>query len=812
MTRTLLLLLALLTGCKDLRRAWQPTGNIVITRENARGGSKDWNGGFRVPSQHEAEIYLDRVSAEAGDIVAVSISASTRTTGELKLFRFGWYGGAGARLVAESGQIPLTPQSPCLHSPVTGLVRCRWLSVPFVIPADATSGLYAIRVDTSDGFASFAPLVVVDHRRADLLFQASVLTYQAYNDWGGESLYTDHDGIPGGHAIEVSFDRPYSSANGLDARFLLLELPMARFLERFGYDVTYTTNLDVVHDGRNRINYGAFLSVGHDEYWPGKERTLLDDAVHEGVSALFFGANASYWRVRLSEPGARSFERVVTCYKSDPSIDPRAGTPEGTGQFRSGFVGNPEEHLIGTMYGALLPSPFALVVTAPRHFLYAGTGLEEGDVLGPIVGIEYDRTHLDSRNAMAEVVARSPVADVHGKFDVAETTVYRNDAGALVFGAATMSWSSGLDGEFESPRLQRITANVLHAATGVAVPDGLQQLSLPAPDQVSAYASMVRSIRLPGVVGAAGVVGLPDGSIVVSDSVLNRLFIVADPSVMPFAGNGSAETPADVEGAASAHFAGPTGLVADETGNVFVADTGHHCIRKIAARSPAVVSIAAGQCGVQGFQDGPLRNSQFSWPTALSWLPNGQLVVADSGNGRVRAIDFASAQTSTFVGTGEHSERDGIGCQAGSGCASFARPIALATGPDGSLYVSSSAGSLRRISPDPTRRVTSIVVGGVGYADGTGVSARMLTALALAWNGVGLAITDSGNHRIRRVVPGLDATSTLVGTVAGSGRSGVSDGPGATATFGMPLGVWQGPQGNLYVADAAAQAIRVVEQ
>src|SRR3989442_797882 len=226
-------------------------------------------------------------------------------------------------------------------------------------------------------------------------------------------------------------------------------------------------------------------------------------------------------------------------------------------------------------------------------------------------------------------VARSLVANDHGKFDVAETTVYRNDAGALVFGAATMSWSSGLDGEFESPRLQRITANVLHAATRVAVPDGLQQqLSLPAPAQVSAYASMVRSIRLPGVVAAAGIVGLPDGSIVVSDSVLNQLFIVADPNVMLFAGNGSAETPADVEGAASAHFSGPTGLVADETGNVFVADTGHHCVRKIAARSPAVASTVVGQCPVEGFQDGPLRDSQFSSPTALSWLPNGHLLVA----------------------------------------------------------------------------------------------------------------------------------------------------------------------------------------
>src|SRR5438132_3720498 len=248
-SRVLPLVLALVTGCKDLRRTWQPTGNRAIAIENERAGSQDWNSGFRVSTHHETEIYLDRVSAEAGDTVAVSISAFRPTGGELKLFRFGWYGGAGGRIIAQSGEIQVSPQPPCAHSSTTGLVRCGWLPVPFLIPADATSGLYAIRVDTSDGFASFAPLVVIDHRRADLLFQASVLTYQAYNDWGGESLYTDHDGIPGGRAIEVSFDRPYSSANGLDARFFLLELPMARFLERFGYDVSYTTNVDLVHDG-----------------------------------------------------------------------------------------------------------------------------------------------------------------------------------------------------------------------------------------------------------------------------------------------------------------------------------------------------------------------------------------------------------------------------------------------------------------------------------------------------------------------------------------------------------------------------------
>src|SRR5262249_31788155 len=137
------------------------------------------------------------------------------------------------------------------------------------------------------------------------------LTAQAYNAWGGTGLYDP----PGAFAVQVSFDRPYDSDLG-SGQVLRYEAPMARFLERYGYDVAYTTNLDVARQGAaGLLKRGAYLSVGHDEYWPGEQRDAVEAARDSSVPILFFGANAAYWKVRLGNPGADGNARVVTCYK-----------------------------------------------------------------------------------------------------------------------------------------------------------------------------------------------------------------------------------------------------------------------------------------------------------------------------------------------------------------------------------------------------------------------------------------------------------------------------------------------------------------
>src|SRR5712692_632000 len=145
----------------------------------------------------------------------------------------------------DGGALRVSTQAAASTDAGTGLVRCNWpAAFSVTVPKDAVSGLYFVRVVRDDNFAVFLPLVVKDDRAADLLFQSSVTTMQAYNRWGGESLYYDGSrAVPGGFAVQVSFDRPYLGEFGA-GQVLRWEQYMARFLERNGYDVSYSTNLD----------------------------------------------------------------------------------------------------------------------------------------------------------------------------------------------------------------------------------------------------------------------------------------------------------------------------------------------------------------------------------------------------------------------------------------------------------------------------------------------------------------------------------------------------------------------------------------
>src|SRR5437667_8463405 len=360
------------------------------------------------------------------------------------LFRLGWYGGAGARPILGSTQpLSLGDQPACPPDPATGLVRCSWTPTFTVsVPPDAVSGLYVVRIVRDDAFGALIPLVVKDERPADLLMESAVLTAQAYNNWGGTGLYDP----PGAFAVQVSFDRPYASDTG-SGQVLRYEALMARFLERYGYDVTYTTNLDVVREGPSALlRRGAFLSVGHDEYWPGEERDAVEAARDAGMPVLFFGANAAYWKVRLSESGADGNARVVICYKRRPQDDPLHGTPQQTGRYRDDAIGRPEEELVGSMYESWLLFGQPWVVVNPDHPIYTGTGLRSADTIPQLVGYEYDRTFLLDTPGKVTVVARSPVVDAEGRTSFSEATMYPAPSGALVFGAGTIYFARGLDG------------------------------------------------------------------------------------------------------------------------------------------------------------------------------------------------------------------------------------------------------------------------------------------------------------------------------------------------------------------------------
>src|SRR5205807_7488832 len=135
-----------------------------------------------------------------------------------------------------------------------------------------------------------------------LLVQVPANTWQAYNDWGGRSLYSGPN-EPAGY--RVSFDRPF--AGGHDAAFrgeqapLAIEIQVVRFLERNGYDVAYQTDLDTDRDPASLLTHRLVMVAGHDEYWTKTIRDAFDAARDRGVNLAFMGANIGFWQMRYED-------------------------------------------------------------------------------------------------------------------------------------------------------------------------------------------------------------------------------------------------------------------------------------------------------------------------------------------------------------------------------------------------------------------------------------------------------------------------------------------------------------------------------
>ena len=796
------------------RGTWPPNrpGYVnPILAENALTGEAGWFNG-REAVNHEIEGYLDRTSAHAGQTVQANVSADSAHSATWTLYRVGYYGGKGARRIA-GGSFSVAHQAACPMDAATGMVRCAW-TPSFALPVDPSwvSGLYVVRFARDDAFTSFAPLVVTDDRPADLLLQAAVNTYQAYNAWQGESLYADASGtIAGGMANQVSFDRPYASDRG-SGQVLRYEALFARFLEQHGYDVTYTTNADVAAQGAALLTgRGAFLSIGHDEYWPGEVRDAVQRARDQGVPTLFFGANVGYWKVRMEDSTDPSNPRVMTCFKNFPAQDPRAAdTAARTGRYRDDPIAQPENALVGTMYESFSYLSGPLLITDPSSFVFEGTGLAAGDTLPFMVGYEYDRVADNGASpAGLNVVAHSPVVDAYGRASWSDAVTYRTANGSLVFASGSIEWAYGLGQTgVADPRVARMTANVLHEALNLSVPPGIGSDLTPVTPVVNArWATSVQTVAR-GMQAPTAVVARPDGSFVIVDAVAQRVFEASavNPQAVAIAGDGLPSKKAeydDVPGL-SARFNYPTGAVVLPSGEVIVADTGNHCLRRIANDATHTVSTVAGGRGTSGTIDGIGVNARFRDPMGLSLDPTtGDILVADASSHRIRRVNTTTWAVSTVAGSGAGTQ-DGP-----ASTARFSYPTATAVAADGRIFfVASSDSRVIVIGTDAQHTLTTIAGGTRGRNDGVGSVATLAAQGGLAWTGTTLLVSEPVLERIRVIAPGATAGGTTVETLAGSGRFGHADGPGGQATLANPLGLAVAPDGSVLVANGGDGTVR----
>ncbi|MCX7597154.1 MAG: hypothetical protein N2235_26085, partial [Fischerella sp.] len=271
-----------------------------ITIENSLPGNPPSQWDVTGAGSSNIQGFTTDISYKPGDTVNFKIKTSTSATGyRLDIYRMGYYGGNGARKVATVLPSVGIPQSQpnCLTNSSTGLIDCgNWaVSASWAIPTNATSGIYFAKAVLTSGATGASHIVFIVREDdnstspSDILFQTSDTTWQAYNSYGGKSLYTGGPGPKGG-AYKVSYNRPFNTRsvdNGQDWLFNA-EYPMVRWLEANGYNVSYFTGVDSDRRGNLIKKHKIFLSVGHDEYWSNQQRLNVEDARKAGVNLAFF--------------------------------------------------------------------------------------------------------------------------------------------------------------------------------------------------------------------------------------------------------------------------------------------------------------------------------------------------------------------------------------------------------------------------------------------------------------------------------------------------------------------------------------------
>ena len=474
--------------------ACNPQASDAIKQENALTGSpsSQWD----VPNGGDASIqgFATEISVNCGYTVHFKIDTSA-TSYHLDIYRMGYYGGSGARKVATVNPSVSLPQiqPPCPTNGSTGLTDCGgWAeSAHWDVPSNAVSGIYFAHLVSAGGENHIFFVVRNDSSHSDLYYQTSDTTWQAYNRYGGNSLYIGTSDIGGDRAVKVSYNRPFTTRVYAPEDWVFnAEYPMVRWLERNGYDISYSTGVDTDLRGGLIGQHKTFLSVGHDEYWSGDQRANVEAARDAGVNLAFFSGNEVFWKTRW-EDGHRTlvtYKETHAGEKIDPLTDTWTGTWRDARPFNPQHA-MPENALTGTLFTVNSGSA-ALEVPAEdgnlrlwRGTTVAGQAPGTGTVLTDgTIGYEWDEDVDNGARPPGLVRLSSTTVDSVQKLqDYGSTygpgtathhlTLYRDTNGAardaLVFGAGTVQWSWGLDGEHDrgsaapSRAMQQATVNLM---------------------------------------------------------------------------------------------------------------------------------------------------------------------------------------------------------------------------------------------------------------------------------------------------------------------------------------------------------------
>lgn len=466
----------------------------VITNENSKPGSSDWQlTRVRADSdEHRTpwiEGYCSKQSLKAGETLDIMVSTEPERKFNIEIFRTGYYGGRGARLMKEMGPFQGGKQ-PTPQPGEKNIHECQWeVTTNFKIPEDWLSGVYLGRLTTIQDnrddpyWQSYIIFIVKDDRPADILFQCSDNTWQAYNRWPNNySLYTHPKG--NGPYAAVSFDRPYGRQSQFEAivddplsfgsgEFLSFEYPLSYFLEKHGYDVTYCSNSDMLTPERG-LKCDAFISVGHDEYWDIRQFRSVEKMRDEGVNLLFLSGNTLCWVTPFSPNSAGIPNRSI--FRAGPYGGNHSHAQDRLSNHDFPELGPDEGYLMGARNVRPVNGGGDWIITKPEHWIFEGTEIRKGDKIPGLVGWEYHGDPPDIQDL--EVIAKGIAWQGGDRPQQWTGTIYPGPKDNFVFNAATIFWAQGLSmppghmlpwSHWSRPhgpdeRVQKVTHNLLKKA------------------------------------------------------------------------------------------------------------------------------------------------------------------------------------------------------------------------------------------------------------------------------------------------------------------------------------------------------------
>lgn len=464
-----------------------PAKSDLIRAENEKPGTRDWlltHTQISPPTRYRSpwiEGYCSHTSIRPGETLEIMVSTNPASPFTIDLFRLGYYGGDGARHMQSLGAF----QGQVQPDPPIGVERlrdCHWEpATKLTIPRDWPSGVYLGKLTAErDKLQSYVVFIVRDDRKADFLFQCSDNTWNAYNRWPDQySLYDDgQEQWYWGPDVRTSFNRPYgkycqifdaplSTGSG---EFLLWEFPLAYWMEKEGYDLTYISNMDTHLDPAGLRRGKTFLSVGHDEYWSLTMFENIKELIADGVNVAFFSGNTSCGVIDIMPDTAGRAHRVISRIGQFGPIQPKTvenGFPE---LLRLKHNGPNEATIIGARSTYPVTGGADWICANDKHWLFADTGMKTGDGIPGLVGWEWHGDPADIPGL--EIVATGKTSSPRGE-GVYTSTLYPGPKENLVFNASTIWWGDGLseppgyvrpkvytEPKGPDPRVAKITSNL----------------------------------------------------------------------------------------------------------------------------------------------------------------------------------------------------------------------------------------------------------------------------------------------------------------------------------------------------------------